>query len=209
MNAGDNRKQVTIRHRPPHIYRGNTFYFVTCSTREKRQFFNTEAKRNLLRDILKEKTVRFNVRLTAWVILGNHYHLLFHVPSKETLSSFIGQINGRSSREINRLDGVSGRSIWYNYWDRCPRNEKDFYSFFNYIHINPLKHGAVHLPANTLRVQGENLCLDAGRTASFHEVLAKYTHSSYPFYLRKYGELGLTHVWMDYPIPVNVEGDKS
>jgi REP element-mobilizing transposase RayT len=157
---------------------------------------------------MKEKTRKFGVRLTAWVILENHYHLLFHVPSKETLASFMGQINGRSSYEINRLDGVHGRSIWYQYWDKCPRDERDLYSFFNYIHINPLKHGEVHLSEGVLEVRGENWRLNANRIVSFHEALAQYPYSSYPFYLRKYGESALTHAWMDYPIPVSVEGDE-
>ena len=206
MSTIENQKRPIIRHRPPHIYRDDTFYFVTCSTREKKTFLDTNIKRDILRDVLKEKTKRFGVRLTAWIILKNHYHLLFHVPSKETLASFIGQINGRSSYELNKLDGVRGRSIWYNYWDRCPRNERDFYSFFNYIHINPLKHGEVNFPEDVLQIQGKEWQLNANRTVNFHEVLAQYPHSSYPFYLRKYGELALTHVWMDYPILVNVEG---
>jgi len=207
MNTIENQKRSITRHRPPHIYRDDTFYFVTCSTRGKSPFFDTEIKKNILRDVLKEKTKKFGVRLRAWVILKNHYHLLFYVPSKDILASFIGQINGRSSYEINKLDGVRGRSIWYNYWDRCPRNERDFYSFFNYIHINPLKHGEVHFPKDVLQTQGEEWRLNADRVVNFHEVLAQYPHSSYPFYLRKHGEFALTHLWMDYPILVNVEGD--
>ena len=206
MSTIEGQRRQISRHRPLHIYREDMFYFVTCSTRGKKTFLDTEAKRDLLRDVLKEKTKNLGVRLTAWVILKNHYHLLFHVPSKETLASFMSQINGRSSYEINRLDGIRGRSIWYNYWDRCPRNERDFYSFFNYIHINPLKHGDVHFPESVLQIQGENWRLNADRTVNFHEMLAQYPYSSYPFYLRKYGGPALTHVWMDYPIPVDLEG---
>ena len=207
MNNLENQKRTIIRHRPPHVYRDDTFYFVTCSTRGKEPFFDTVIKRNILRDILKEKTERLSVRLKAWVILEDHYHLLFHVPSKDTLPSFIGQINGKSSYEINGIDRMRGRSIWYNYWDRCPRNERDFYSYFNYIHINPLKHGAVHFPKDVIQIQGKEWQLNENRIVNFHEVVAQYPHSSYPFYLRKYGETGLTNVWLDYPILVNVEGD--
>ena len=206
MGNNDNKKQPSDRHRPPHIYVDKMWYFVTCRTREKIPFFDTEDKKDILLNILKEKTVHFDIRLKAWVIMKNHYHLLFRINNKETLPLFIGQINGRSSKEINSLDKVKGRSIWYNYWDRFPRNEVDFYSYFNYIHINPLKHGEVSLSDKVIKIQDEVWRLNADSTTDFHTALTQYKYSSYSFYLRKYGESGILNIWMDYPITVNIEG---
>ena len=33
--------------------------------------------------------------------------------------------------------------IWWNYWDYCPRDEKDYLIRLNYGLINPVKHGYV------------------------------------------------------------------
>ena len=41
------------------------------------------------------------------------------------------------------MENLHGRRIWYQYWDHCIRNEKDFFLHFNYEHHNPVKHGYV------------------------------------------------------------------
>jgi REP element-mobilizing transposase RayT len=64
-------------------------------------------------------------------------------PNRSPLAKFIQYINRDSARIINKLDNCRGRNIWYQYWDRIIRNEKDFYIHFNYIHYNPIKHGLV------------------------------------------------------------------
>ncbi|MDY6874218.1 MAG: hypothetical protein SVR81_09685 [Chloroflexota bacterium] len=53
------------------------------------------------------------------------------------------RFHGVTAYRLNKLDEAKGRTIWYNYWDRCVRDEKDFWTKFNYIHYNPIKHGYV------------------------------------------------------------------
>ena len=33
------------------------------------------------------------------------------------------------------------KPIWLNYWDYCPRDEKDYLVRLNYLLVNPIKHG--------------------------------------------------------------------
>lgn len=49
----------------------------------------------------------------------------------------------RTSYQLNALDKTQGRTVWYSYWDTCIRGERDFWTRFNYIHYNPVKHGYV------------------------------------------------------------------
>jgi putative transposase len=35
------------------------------------------------------------------------------------------------------------KPIWWNYWDYCPRDEKDYAVRLNYLLNNPIKHGYV------------------------------------------------------------------
>ena len=49
-------------------------------------------------------------------------------------------IHGGCSFEFNKMDNCRGRKVFQNYWDVCIRNEKDFYTYFNYMHHNPVKH---------------------------------------------------------------------
>ena len=88
--------------------------------------------------------------LFAWVILENHYHLLLKTDKGKDLSKFIQLFHGGSSFEINKLDNISNRQIWFNYWDRCIRDEQDFENHCDYIHFNPIKHELVKKPEDYL-----------------------------------------------------------
>ena len=65
---------------PPHIYEYNACYFITASIVHRQWLLDTDAKRILVRDVLKEAIKQYGIRLYAWVILADHYHLLPCVP---------------------------------------------------------------------------------------------------------------------------------
>ena len=176
MNYKENRNI----HRPKHIYLDDKIYFITGRTYEKVGYFYDDKRKELLKRVLVECIKRFDIKIFAWVILDNHYHILFKPGNKfrsaqfvnpykknvkmrgtnyprkrndemsETnfvnryqLIEFIRKLHKDSSRIINKLDNKKGRKIWYQYWDHCIRDEKDFYKHFNYIHNNPIKHRKV------------------------------------------------------------------
>jgi putative transposase len=184
---------------PPHIYLDDTCYFLTASIAGRRPLLDTDAKRILVRDVLKETVEQYAVRLYAWVILANHYHLLLKTADGVPIHRFVKRLHGASAIRLNKHDCTPGRKVWYQYWDRFPRNEEDFWSYFNYIHVNPLKHGYVQLSGSP--DLGGQAGIPAGRAADVHDLLALYPHSSYQYYLRTYGEDFLTDVWLRYPIP--------
>jgi putative transposase len=167
-------------HRPVHIYKGETYYFVSSSTFNKQPIINSDGKKQYLKELLADKARIFSVGIKAWVIMDNHYHLLFKLRDEDTLSKFIGGINGASSRYFNKMDNISNRRVWYKgkYWDRCIRSEKDFWTRFNYIHNNPIKHGFV---------------------PSIDE-LDQYKFSSWNYYKEKYGREWLSSVLKEYPV---------
>lgn len=128
-------------YHPPHLYRDQTIYFITCRTVDKENFFATDAKKDILYSCLKTGLRRFKIAIYAFVILNNHYHLLIKAPKADILPMFVKHLNGKSSFELNKLECRRGRKIWYQYWDHCIRDEADFWKHFNYIHHNPVKHG--------------------------------------------------------------------
>jgi len=169
------RKTGFKRHKPFHLYLDEKIYFVTASTLNKKRFFDTGVKKKLMRMKLKAGTIKYKVKVYAWVILSNHYHLLFQFKEKQNLGEFIGFINGGSSFDLNSSENKKGRQIWWNYWDNCIRNEETFYRRFNYIHHNPVKHGYV------------KKCED-------------YEFSSYNYYLKKLGKEYMDSIFAQYPI---------
>jgi len=86
-----------------------------------------------------------------------------------------------SAIRVNKLDRAAGRRVWYQYWDRFPRTEAEFWTYFNYIHQNPIKHEYVP------------------KLEDVHQTLVQYAFSSYHYYLCEYGEAFLTDVWQQYP----------
>lgn len=112
--------------------------------------------------------------MIAYTILHNHYHILIKVSVAAKIAKFIGELNGTSSREINKADHVIDRKIWWNYYDHVIRNEADFFKHLNYIHQNPIKHGVIKI-------------LD-------------YKFSSYNAWLAKKGKEYLDHSFGKYPI---------
>jgi len=171
-------------NRPPHLYLKETYYFITARTRDSKSYFNSNKKKNTLSRVLQKACKKFEVKIFAWVILDNHYHLLIKLKKGKNLSKFIGKLHRDSARLINILDGSPGRSIWWNYWDHCIRNEKDFWTHFNYIHHNPVKH-------------------------SYVNEMKDWQFSSFNYYLRKYGEEWIASCFEKYPIiDFTIERDK-
>ena len=126
---------------PPHIYQDNKFYFITAKTFENRRFFNTLAKKSMFVQSLRTAVKRFSFELIAWVFLDQHYHMIINVGLGKQLGRCINNLHANSSRLLNKLENKDGRKIWYQYWDRCIRSERDFWTRINYIHHNPVKHG--------------------------------------------------------------------
>ena len=175
------------KHHPLHIYKDETIYFVTARTIKKEKFFNTGEKKKILLQALKKSLEDYRYLPFAWIILSNHYHLLFKAKKGEDLGHFISSLGSLSSKDLNKLDDKKGRNIWFQYWDYCPRNEKDFYQHFNYIHHNPVKHGYVKIQDDVL----------------------KYPFCSYNQWMAKKGEEWMSDCFATYPIlDFTVEGDE-
>lgn len=163
-----------ITNRPTHILQDDSFYFITVRTVDAQWFLQPESYKQILLDKIHEKASKFGYPLIAFVILNNHYHLILKVDDSSKLSKFISELNGSSSREINKADHVIDRKIWWNFYDHIIRDESDFFKHLNYIHQNPIKH---------------ELAKDFG-----------YRFSSYNAWVEKKGVEYMDHSFEDYPI---------
>lgn len=202
---------MTERHEfhPPHAYEDDACYFITARTVGRQRLWDTDVKSVLLRGILQTAVKDYGVTLYAWVILPNHYHLLLHTNATIPIYKSIKRLHGDSAVQLNKLDSAPGRKVWYQYWDTSPRSVKTFWCFFNYIHINPLKHGYVRLVDGVLLIEGKQLKIASGCLPDVHEGLAGYPYSSYHAYMRKYGEAFMTDAWSRYPIPSYLANDDA
>lgn len=168
-------KSVPSPHRPTHIYADDTYYFVTGSILRRSHLLTPITHKPHLKERLLTLARDYGLTIEAWVILNNHYHLLFHLADGGNLSLFFKHLHGQTSTDFNKWDHQPGRQFWYNYWDWCIRNERDYWQHFNYIHYNPIKHGYV-------------------------QKLRDWPFSSLFSYLEEKGREWIDDCWRTYPI---------
>ena len=166
---------MTKRHQPFHLYLDDQVYFVTAHTYLNKFSLNASSKKEKLLKKIKIFLRQFDFNLYAWVILDNHYHILFKVYKGKDLPKVLNKIHGGYSYEINKIDNCRGRKIWQNYWDFCIRSEEDFWRHFNYIHHNPVKHRYV-------------------------QKMEEYKFSSYGYWIRKKGYDWMMSIFREHPI---------
>ena len=161
-------------HNPLHLRLDNQIYWISASTWERKKIFSNSRK-PIWVEVLKNLSKDPNRKLIAWVLLSNHYHLLIYLETEPGPSQFIKILHGTSSFLLNKEDRIRDRKVWYQYWDKCIRNEKDLYTRFNYIHNNPVKH-------------------------SYVKSMDDYEYSSYNYYLNEFGSDWMQDVLESYPV---------
>jgi putative transposase len=162
------------RHAPTHLFLTDYHYFITAGTYRRKPYFDSDAQKELLFNTISE-TLKDNCgELQGWVILANHYHILTKLKDAFLLPQTIRKIHSISAVLVNKSSKQPGRKIWYQYWDECIRDERDFYAKLNYIHLNPIKHGYVNDPES-------------------------YEFSSYNFYFKTEGKDWLDDILKQFP----------
>jgi len=170
-------------HRPIHLYADNEWYFISAATIEHAKILATDQHLGIWRDAFLAAIAELKIALCAWVVLPNHYHVLVQPGRGMGIAKLINLLHGRTSFQFNTLDNNRGRKIWYSYWDVCMRNENDFWTRFNYIHYNPVKHGYVDHPED-------------------------WEFSSYRSYLKEQGKEWLWKCLQGYPADELLDNDK-
>jgi len=166
-------------HSPPRWNddgRTPTIYLLTAACYEHAHLIGKNCSRQSeFTNVLLDTARSNSVRLYAWCVLTNHYHLLIETPNVKDLTKELGRLHGRTSRCWNLQDSCVGRTVWHRCSDRRMRSDAHFWTSMNYVHNNPVKHGLV----------------------------AKWTDwpwSSASEYLEKFGPDEATRIWRDYPL---------
>ena len=131
-------------HSPLHVFIPGTIYMVTGATLYQKRIFYDDARLLTLHNVLLEAADKHGWALQAWAVFANHYHFIGRSPEDATtLRTVIRRVHSLTAREANRLAGISGRKVWFQYWDTCITYEKSYLARLNYVHNNPVKHGLV------------------------------------------------------------------
>jgi len=85
-------------------------------------------------------------RLSAWVVMPNHVHLLAAGFENYTVSDIMQSFKSLTAHKSNRLLGRSGQFWMLDYFDRYIRNVKHYKKTVEYIENNPVKAGLCSKP---------------------------------------------------------------
>lgn len=67
-------------HRPPHTFIPGAYYFVSARTYFALPYLREDSCKQILLGSIEKAVEKFSLTLFGWVILNNHYHLLFKLP---------------------------------------------------------------------------------------------------------------------------------
>lgn len=133
----------TYEHNPPHLFVDDCPYMITAAVYDKKPYLSGDWEKGILFEVICEFCQKFKWELVDWVILDNHYHLILKSRLGTDLSKLMGGMHRKSANLIKKKQKLECKRFWWNYWDTCPKDEKQLYAMRNYVQYNPVKHGVV------------------------------------------------------------------
>ena len=89
-------------------------------------------------DLLKESCELWNIRISAYCLMPNHYHLLIHTPDGN-LSRCMRHINAVYTQRFNRAHGCDGQLFRGRFKSILVDGDTYLLQLVRYIHRNPLR----------------------------------------------------------------------
>jgi putative transposase len=140
---------IPWHHSPVHIFVPGEIYIVTGATLDKAYFFQGPERLEFLQEILLLTLEKFEWIVHAWAVFANHYHFVAKASEiKDSLHLLIQEFHSATALEVNRLDRISGRQVWFQYWDTCLTYEKSWMVRINYVNNNAVHRGIVSKAEN-------------------------------------------------------------
>ncbi len=131
-------------HAPSHEVTHPGAYIITAATLHHAPFFASPERLTLLEETLLGLCTELGWQPQQWAVFPNHYHLVALSPQEDGASTaLMKRLHGATAVAVNRLDGTSGRKVWYQRWDTRISFEKSYLARLNYVRTNPVRHGLV------------------------------------------------------------------
>ena len=130
--------RLTLPGYPHHvIQRGNN----------RQAIFVSSGDRQFLLELLNENAEKFGVDVHAYVLMGNHFHLLATPKQADSLPKMMQAVGRRYVRLFNDSHGRSG-TLWEGrYKSTVIETDQYLLACMAYIDLNPVRAGIVSVPA--------------------------------------------------------------
>ncbi len=119
-------------------------HFITFSCYKRQPFLRTEEAKDTVQQILEQTRDQRGLRISAYVLMPEHVHLLTNEPATGTLSSFLQVFKQLTARELKPPDQ---KQFWQRrYYDFNVSSTEKFIEKIHYIHRNAVTRGLVSKP---------------------------------------------------------------
>jgi REP element-mobilizing transposase RayT len=131
--------------RPLRIQYPGAWYHVMNRGRRREVIFHAKEDYLAFIEVLKETVSLWNIKIAAYCLMPNHYHLLLQTP-EGNLSRCMRHINGVYTQRYNRRNRHDGQLFRGRYKSILLDSDNYLTVLVRYIHRNPLRAGIVNRP---------------------------------------------------------------
>jgi len=126
--------------RPLRIAYPGAWYHVMNRGRRSEKIFIDKKDYTSFVNLLHETTEAWNVRISAYCLMPNHYHMLIHTP-EGNISRAMRHVNGVYTQRFNNRNNCDGQLFRGRYKSILVGGDSYLLQLVRYIHRNPLKAG--------------------------------------------------------------------
>lgn len=131
--------------RTPRLDFADARHHVMNRTAGRRRVLGTDADLGRFTALLSELPGRYGLRVHAWALMPNHFHLLVDTP-RGNLSAAMAWFAGSWSRATNRARGSDGSLFRGRFRNRLVLDDAYWRHLLFYVHLNPVAAGLVDHP---------------------------------------------------------------
>ena len=129
---------MRVMARPLRVERPGGRYHVTARGNEQKPIYRDDRDREHFLALLGELTERFGVRIHAYVLMDNHYHLLVETP-EACLSRAMQWLNVSYSVWFNRRHRRAGHLFQGRFKGLVVEDDAGWQEVARYVHLNPAR----------------------------------------------------------------------
>ncbi len=126
--------------RPLRIEYPGAWYHVMNRGRRREDIFLTRHDYETFIKVLQDTSDEWNLKISAYCLMSNHYHLLVHTPDGN-ISRCMRHLNGVYTQRFNRRHIIDGQLFRGRYKAVLIDADNYLLEVFRYIHRNPLRAG--------------------------------------------------------------------